>query len=86
LLSSDIVVANIIAAPSPWTPRAAISIGTLTAAPDAAEDAANSNRLRESGTLLYDLELDLPAFGFRAPTTLTRPLARNARGWRRCWR
>jgi len=28
------------------------------------------DHLRESGTLLYDLELDLPAFGFRAPTWL----------------
>ena len=28
------------------------------------------DQLRESGTLLYDLELDLPAFGFRAPTWL----------------
>ena len=28
------------------------------------------DQLRQSGTLLYDLELDLPAFGFRAPTWL----------------
>lgn len=28
------------------------------------------DQLRESGALLYDLELDLPAFGFRAPTWL----------------